>query len=296
MSPPKENVAAIHKDLRMPSVQGIEQDRELKLPRSLSREEEQSDRKEQARANEVERYRQENLGALGRLKERTLGAALTLTCNTGELLAMVGLSLYSEIPHQLGITRLLGISEEQVREHQVNRLNLYQKFFDEVSPNGSIQSGKDPLFSESTAGTAFNIFKHAFGVVTYPTTLLINVAIGGIGTIVEELDRKYNYKGISYSQYLKEVEENPSEFRDAANLGLFVAVSFLTVGKGRVPMNMATRCQNALMRMVPSVGMGTAGALGEQLMRVGDEQSGGFNFRILARDAIQGWLSSSLFS
>ncbi len=243
-----------------------------------------------------ERIRLQELGFAGRLKERTISAVLSLTSNSTELLAMTGLSLYSEVPHRLGITKLLGMKQEHVRAYQVKKLSEYQKFFDEFSPNGSIQGGNDPLFSKTTPGTTFNILKQVFGLVTYPTTVLITASLGAIGTVVEDIDRNVFKKRISYSEYLKQVEETPSTIRDAMNLSLFIGISLLTVGKARVPTGMAIRCQRALMKMLPSTGMGIAGALGEQLMRVEDNERGGFNKRILVSDAIQGALSSSLFS
>lgn len=47
--------------------------------------------------------------------------------------------------------------------------------------------------------------------------------------------------------------------------------------------------------MFPSLAMGLAGATGEQLMRVEDNESGGFNLRKLVSDTIQGALGSGIF-
>ncbi len=138
-----------------------------------------------------ERVRLEELGFAGRLKERTLDAAVNLSYNTAELVSILGVSVYT-----LG----LGLVSETVRNHQVSQLEKIKYYFEKNCPTGSILSEKGSqggLFAESLSGTLFNAVKYGFTLVTYPSTVLINVAIGGLSTTFEELDRNAFKNGIS---------------------------------------------------------------------------------------------------
>ncbi len=248
-------------------------------------------RKYQEVISHQERKRQEDLGILGRLKERTWEQAVILSCNTAEGIALVGLSIATII----GYAATLGQAFKLI-DAQVAGIQWIQKKFDQICPGGSILSGGKPLLdSNSFGGYLFGAVKLGFGIITYPTTLVLNTALGTLTSGIEEVDRNIFKKGIPYSKYLKDVEENPSTVRDSLNLLCFVVLSFLTAGKLRTPLPMALRSQKALQLMIPSLGMGAAGALGEQLMRVEDEDKGGFRKRVLLSDMISGALSSGIF-
>lgn len=230
----------------------------------------------------LERQRLENLGFAGRLKERTLTAALSLSCNAAELAAILTVSAYT-----LG----LGLVSEKVREHQISQLERIRNFFDKYSPERSIQSGTNSIFGDSLVSTLGNSVKHGLTLASYPTSLLINTSLGGLSTAFEEIDRQKFKGNISYSAYLKNIEENPSDIRDALNCITFLGITCLTFGKTKFPIGIALRSN----RILSSLGMGSIGALGEQMMRVGDEEKGGFRTRVLISDALNGALSSSIF-
>ncbi|MBP9838612.1 MAG: hypothetical protein KBC84_07845, partial [Proteobacteria bacterium] len=262
--------------------------RELKLP---PREQTTIEVTESIRLAEDERARLESLGALGRLKERTLKAAFTLSCNVGESVSLLLLSVGT-----LG----LGLVSERVRDFQADKILKIQAFFDKVCPTGSILSGEKAILKgESLLSDLYGSVKLGFNIITYPSSLVLDVVLGTISTGTEEADiwikNKTSKKQISYSEYLKQIEEQPSGIRDGLNLLCAFGISLLTLGRGSVPTPIAVRSYKALQLMFPSLAMGLAGATGEQLMRVEDNESGGFNLRKLVSDTIQGALGSGIF-
>ena len=158
----------------------------LRLPEAIEKREQL--RNYQEIISHQERKRQEDLGVLGRLKERTWQQAVILSCHTVETISLLGLSFY---------TLAGGLVSNKVRDHQVRQIHKIQEFFDQVCPSGSILSGGKPLLdSDSIGGYLFGSIKLGFGIITYPTTLVLNTTLGVLTTGIEEIDRNIFKKEI----------------------------------------------------------------------------------------------------
>lgn len=258
---------------------------EARLPKTISEKE-----KNNAIKNDLaksERIRLEQLGVAGRLYERTISQSLILTSNCLEVLSLAGFSLASAVVSLFGNPKL----SEQVLNWGIENTKQYAN---RICPTGSIIAERSNLINNSDGNELYSLAKLALGVITFPTTLILSNALGVISTLIEEGDRA-RIKNLRYSEYLKNIEENPSTFRDGLNLSCFILITALTAGRGKVPIPMAIRSYRFIANITSSLGMGGFGALGEQLMRVGDQELGGFRSRVLLSDTIQGALASSIF-